>query len=647
LGIPHLLAAGPAAKPGLTLDRRRHHPMPLKPRRRFTIGRIILALLLVLLIGGGYWSYRLIWGRPMQIDHFYERVFIAFMLDRPQTLSEIGIIDNTWLDFHSGKLDDASPDVTERDVKRIADDLEILHQYDPADETPNQRLSTAILDWFLDNEARGAPYRYHDYPVNQLFGVQSEEPDFMVHIHRVIDERSARRYVERLNGFGRYFDQIIEGLKLRESKGVVPPKFVVTKVLAQMRGFTGTTVQENLLYTNFAEKLDQLKELDPKVKADLLASASQAIETQVYPAYARLTEYETGLEPRARTTDGVWALPDGDAYYAWKLRSETTSDMTPAEVHQFGLDEVKRIQAEIVPILDGIGAPPGPVGARIAALQADPQYLYPNNDDGRAQMLARYRTLLDEMGAALPKYFALLPKGKLEVEAVPAFKAATAPGAYYQGGSLDGGREGTFFANVANTAATPRWAMKTLAYHEGVPGHHLQISLANEMSGVPTFRRILGFTAYAEGWALYSERLAWELGFELDPLDNLGRLQAELFRATRLVVDTGIHYQRWTREQAIQYMLETTGMEEGDVTAEIERYIVNPGQACAYKIGLAKILELRDAAKTALGDRFDLKEFHRAVLQDGGLPLSILDQRVREWIGRVKAGATGTSVSMQ
>jgi len=611
--------------------------MPPPPsRRRLIFRRAILATLSVVIVAGGYWGYRLVWGRPMQIDHFYERVFIEVMLDRPQLLSQIGLVDNTWLDFHSGKLDDASPAGTEHTATLAAHSLAVLRQYDPADETAAQRLSSAVLDWYLDSEVRGAPFRYHDYPVNQLFGVQSELPDFMVHIHQVLDHRSAERYVQRLRGFGPYFDQVIESLKLREQKGVVPPRFVVTKVLAQMRGFTAMQPTENILYASFADKLEKLGGMAPGEKADLLDGARHALEEQVYPAYGRLIDYESGLETRARTTDGVWDLPDGDAYYAWVLRQQTTSDMTPAQVHEFGLAEVARINGEVTAVLDGIAAPPGTVGARIAALSGDPQYQYPNTDDGRAALLTQFRALLDEMTTHLGEYFAVLPKAKLQVEAVPAFKAATAPGAYYQPGALDGSRPGTFFANVANTAIQPRWGMKTLAYHEGVPGHHLQLSLAEEMTGVPTFRKILPFTAYHEGWALYAERLAWELGYEQAPLDNLGRLQAELFRAARLVVDTGIHAKHWSREQAITYMRDTTGMDESDVVAEIERYIVEPGQACAYKIGLAKILELRDAAKQTLGPRFDLKEFHRAVLQDGALPLSVLDQRVREWIAAQK-----------
>ena len=602
-----------------------------RPLLRFTLGALA-----VLVAMGGWVAWREIWGRPLWIAHFYERVFIELMLDNPQLLSQVGLVDNTWLDFNSGKLDDASPAATERTAAWVRRDLALLREYPLAEQTPSQRQSTLVLDWFLDDRARGAAFRYHDYPVNQLDGAQIDEPDFMVQIHSVVDRRSAERYLERLDGFARYFDQVIESVKLRESKGISPPRFVVTESLAQMRDFVGKPADRNILYTSFAEKLSKATGLSGADRDALLAQAKGAIENRVYPAYARLIAYEEALEPKARTTDGVWALPDGDAYYAWLLRHQTTTDLTPAQVHELGLSEVDRISKEAAPLLDALHLPPGTVAERLDALGRDPKYIYAANAQGREAMLAEFRRELEAMWARLPEWFDELPRDKPTVAPVPEFKAASAPGAYYQPPALDGSRPGTFFANVWDPLRTPRWAMPTLAYHEGVPGHHLQLSLQAQMKDVPTFRKVLPFTAYGEGWALYSERLAYEVGFENDPADDLGRLQAELFRAARLVVDTGIHYKRWSRQQAIDYMVATTGMPHSDIVAEIERYIVEPGQACAYKVGMAKILELRDLAKAELGARFDIRKFHRAVLQDGSAPLSVLDARVRAWIASEK-----------
>src|SRR6266853_542882 len=467
--------------------------------------RIILSSIAVLLAAAGWLTWREIWGRPLWLDHFYERVFIEIMLERPQLLSEIGLVDNTWLDFHSGKLDDASPAATERGAARLRRDLALLREYPLEKQTPAQRRSTEVLDWFLDDEVRGERFRYYDYPVNQqIDGAQSAEPDFMVQIHGVIDRRSADRYLERLGRFPPFFDQLLESLKVRESKGIVPPRFVVTEVLEQMRGFVAPPADRNILYTSFSEKLNKATDLSDTDHQALLARASQAIETQVYPAYAKLIGYEAALEPRARTTDGVWALPDGDAYYAWRLRQATTTDLTPAQVHELGLAEVDRISKEASPLLDVLKVPRGTVGQRLDALGRDPRYLFAADANGRDAMLAEFRRELDQVWGRLPEWFEELPREKPTVAAVPEFKAATAPSAYYQPPALDGSRPGTFFSNVWDPGRTPRWTMPTLAYHEGIPGHHLQLSLQAQMTHVPTFRKVLQFKAYGECWALYA-----------------------------------------------------------------------------------------------------------------------------------------------
>jgi uncharacterized protein (DUF885 family) len=478
---------------------RPHHPSRARPFVRLFVA--------VVLLGAGWWGYRLLWSRPLNIDHFFDRIFVENMIHYPQALSQTGLVENGWLDFHSGKLNDASPDASDWRIERARQNLAVLQGYDLASLSPEQLLSAEIMAWTLDDQIRGAAFRYHNYPVNQLSGEQSDLPDFMVQIHRIADRRSAERYIERLRAFAPHFDQLLASLRLREDKGIVPPRFVVTKVLAEMKGFTAKSPAENLLYVNLADKLGKLDNVSAADKTTLLDEATHAIEEQVYPAYAKLTEYEAGLETRARTTDGVWALPDGDAYYAWRLREQTTSDQTPEEIHQFGLAEVTRIEAELTPLLDTIGVAPGPVGTRIATLTADPKYLFPNTEEGRAAILDRYRQILADMKAKLPEDFSQLPKAQLLVAAVPAFKAPTAPGAYYQGPSLDGARPGTFFANVYNTAATQTWSMKTLAFHEGIPGHHLQISIRAETPGLPYFRKTARFTAYTEGWALYAEHL--------------------------------------------------------------------------------------------------------------------------------------------
>ncbi|HET7843166.1 MAG TPA: DUF885 domain-containing protein, partial [Xanthomonadales bacterium] len=444
----------------------------------------------------------------------------------------------------------------------------------------------------------------------------------------------AEDYVARLRKFPLKFDQVIAGLKIRDEKGVVPPKFVVEKVLVQMRGFVDGGARKNPLYTTFVEKLDTLPAgtIDDATRTRLLADVEKAIDDAVFPAYAQLIAYFEALQPKATRNDGAWSLPEGDAYYAYQVASNTTTDMTPDQIHELGLAEVARIGTEMDAILKEAGYAEGTVGARVRQLGSAPEQLYPDDDAGRAKILADYQAIIDEVSAGLDPYFAVKPVAGVQVKRVPAFAEKTAPGAYYEGPALDGSRPGTFYANLRNVSEIAKFGMRTLAYHEAVPGHHFQIAIAQELKGLPIFRTMVPFTAYAEGWALYAERLAWEAGFEKDPLDNLGRLQAEMFRAVRLVVDTGMHAKHWTREQAIQYMADNTGMGDDEVTAEIERYLVNPGQALAYKVGMLKILELREKARAALGPKFDLREFHDQVLKNGSMPMSILEQVVNDWI---------------
>jgi uncharacterized protein (DUF885 family) len=601
------------------------------------VKRIVLAILVMTIAAGGWWSYRLVWGRPLNIDHFYERIFIKLLLDDPELLTQLGFIDNTWLDFHSDDLTDSSPEHTEKLNRMVDDNLATLLEYDYEDLSESQQLSADILRWYLEDLKRGQPFSYHDYSVNQLYGVHNYLPSFMDAFHRVVNERSARNYIERLQKFPKRFDQVLAGLELREEKHIIPPRFVIEKVLVDARAFVAQPLEENVLYASFKAKVDTLSTLDGSQKEAFYFEVRQTIEESVIPSYEKLIAYLEGLEVKSTTDDGVWKLPDGDAYYAYLLAHHTTTDMTPEEVHQIGLEEVARIQAEMRVILDSLGYEGKTVAEHMQDLAQEDRFLYDNTDSGRAQILSDYQAIIDEIDQNLSGIFRLRPKTGVKVKRVPEFKEKTAPAAYYIPPALDGSRPGVFYANLRDLKEQPKFGMRTLAYHEAVPGHHFQFALQQELSGVPTFRNVIPFTAYAEGWALYAERLAAEYGFERDPYSDLGRLQAELFRAVRLVVDTGIHHERWTRERAIEYMIATTGMPRGDVVAEVERYIVMPGQACAYKIGMMKILELRKRARSELGERFDIQDFHAAVLQDGAMPLPILERRVEAYIRGVQS----------
>lgn len=576
-----------------------------------------------------------IWLKPWSIDHYYTRVFLRFAGRHPMMLSQLGLFDGSPLDFYSSKLDDFSPGFEKKEAGYLDGELATLRSYDRSKMSASGKLSYDVLEWFLVNQQQDNKFLYYNYPVNQLFGVQSQLPDFMINTHPLKSPSEAKAYVTRVSEFGGAIDQTIQGLELRESKKIVPPRFVVREVLTEMRGFVAKPAKENPLYTNFTAKADSIKALSAEDKKKLAAELEHQIQNTVYPAYQRLITYEQHLETVATDDDGVWKLPDGDAYYDQCLRDNTTTDMPAESIHALGLSEVDRIQGEMKRIFAEQGLKTsGDLGATMNHLLAEPRFHFPPGDSGRAIIMADYQKILDDANVRVGKLFDIRPKTGVKVQRVPAFKEATAPGAYYQPGSISGTRPGTFFVNLRDPEENKRPDMRTLAYHEGIPGHHFQITIQQELKGVPFFRRILPFTAYAEGWGLYAERLAYENGFHQDAYDSLGGLQAELFRAVRLVVDTGIHRKHWTRQQAIDYMVANTGMEESKVVTEIERYIVNPGQACAYKVGQLKILELRERAKHELGPRFDIRRFHDVVLENGSLPMGLLERVVDDWIAQ-------------
>lgn len=594
----------------------------------------IVGLVVVVL---GIFVINFIWFRPWSLNVFYEKVFAQFVFREPELLSMLGIVEQFGITGHSGKLSDVSPAHQQENFELLKKDLAQLREYPLEKQSASQKLSTQVLTWFLERGVEGERWQWHDYPVNQLFGVQNEFPSFMANTHRLLDANDCNYYVMRLQALPKKFDQLLEGLKIREQKQILPPRFVVEETLKEMSDFIAKPVTENILATSFKERAGKIGKLSEQDRAAWQAKVEAAITRDVYPAYQKLIAYFQGVLPKTTTDDGVWKLPDGDAFYAYCLRQNTTTTLPPDEVHALGLSEVARIEGEMRTLLDANGFAGQPIGAAMDALAKDARFQFSNDDKGRADAIAEYTRLIDTATERSKKLFGLIPKAKCEVRRVPEFKEITAPGAYYYPGAMDGTRPGVFFANLRDMTEVPKWSMPTLAYHEGVPGHHWQISIAQELTGVPQFRKQIPFTAYAEGWALYSEWLAKQAGwYEGDQFGDLGRLRDELFRAVRLVVDTGIHAKRWTREQAIAYMRDKTGMGEKDVKAEIERYIVNPGQACAYKIGMLKIQELRKRAQDQLGEKFDQREFHDAVLKNGALPLEILDQQINAWLASKK-----------
>src|SRR5213595_644082 len=596
------------------------------------------AITAVVVIAIAIFLVNLIWFRPWSLNLFYEKVFAEILFDHPEILSALGLVEQIGLTSHNGKLDDESPAHQQRESDRWKRDLAQLRQYPADGQSPSQKLSTRVLDWFLQVQAEGEKWQWHNYPVNQLFGVQNQFPSFMANTHRLLSNKDCDYYVMRLDALPKKFDQVLDGLKVREQKQILPPRFVIEEVLKEMTEFIGKPASENILATSFKTRAAKIEKLSEADRTELQARVESAITNKVYPAYQKLIDYFQAILSKTTTDDGVWKLPDGDAFYAYALHSKTTTKMAPSDVHELGLREVTRIEGEMRALLDANGFAGQPIGASMDKLGKDPRFLYSNDDKGRADALAEYKRLIDnavvESNAHL---FLTAPKAQIDIRRVEPFKEATAPGAYYQGGAMDGSRPGIFYANLRDMNESPKWSMPTLAYHEGVPGHHWQISIAQELKGVPQFRKVIPFTAYAEGWALYCEWLAKQAGwYEGDPFGDLGRLRDEMLRAVRLVVDTGIHAKHWTREKAIAYMRDKTAIGEKEITSEVERYIVAPGQACAYKIGMLKLQELRARAQSELGTKFDQRQFHDAVLKNGALPLEILEEQVNAYIQKTK-----------
>ena len=606
-----------------------------KVRKFFKRAGLAIGALLVVAVAFGLHEW---YGKPFYINNYFNRVFIQFIWDKPEMLTSMGMLEQIGIKGHNAEWNDDSIAAGDRDLAFLDEIMAGVDEYDADELTESERLSVLVLKELLGDPEKMRRYRFHDYPVNQLFGLQNSIPRFLDTFHRVDEPEDAENYISRLSKIGIKMDQNMEGLRVREEMDIIPPTFVIDKSLEIMENFVGQPPEENVLYVSFKEKLEKADAIGEDQRAAFLDEAREQIETVVYPAYQGYIDYFTDLRASSSTDAGVWKLPDGEAFYNYMLRNYTTTNMTADEIHALGLSEVSRIQAEMLQIFESEGYDRSlGVKALFDQLAEEDRFYYPDTDEGRAQILEDYATIIDEIEEGMSAAFNMMPKADVEVRRVPEFSEKTAPGAYYTGPSRDGSRPGIFYANLYDIKATPKYGMRTLAYHEAVPGHHFQTALQTELEGVPEFRKEAGFTAFSEGWALYAERLAWEMGYQDDPYDNLGRLQAELFRAVRLVVDTGIHAKRWSREEAIDYMLENTGMAATDVESEIERYIVNPGQATSYKVGMMEFLRLRDEAQRKLGDDFDLREFHDVVLMNGDLPLVAVRQQVMKYIAGKQA----------
>lgn len=565
-----------------------------------------------------------------RLNAWFEEVDREALLQRPMDMSRRGMRErqSEWDDISDEKARD-DYQVTLRDLATL------LNEFDYSALDEQTQLSYRLFQYRCESALERFPYRLHSYPVNQMFGAHSEVPSFLISIHTVETPQDAEAYVARLRRAGHYLDQAIRNLQVRAERGILAPSFVYPLVISDcqnlLRGapFDESGVDSTIL-ADLRSKVAGLSDLGDAARARLVEQGAEALRSVVGPAYRRLIATLEDLEERSTTDDGAWKLPDGSAFYAHALRRTTTTDLSAGKIHEIGLLEVNRIHDEMRAIQEQVGFD-GTLQDFFVHLRDSPDFYYPNDDEGRAEYLARATELIDVMRTRLPELFGTLPRADIEVRRVEPYRERSAGKAFYQRGTPDGARPGIYYANLYDMRDMPIYQMEALAYHEGIPGHHMQGSIAQELEDLPTFRRFSGYTAYGEGWALYTEYLPREIGLYEDPYSDFGRLAMELWRACRLVVDTGIHHHRWTRERAIDYLLENTPNPEGDCVKAIERYIVMPGQATGYKIGMMKILELRERARAALGDAFDIRDFHDIVLRNGPVPLTILEELIDEW----------------
>lgn len=572
------------------------------------------------------------------------------LADSPELASYMGVSEDEAGGAFGDRLDDRSAIAAEArrsaSIRRYAE----LRALDRSRLSEAEALTYSVLQSQFEASAAGAVFDYGDfsplggirpYVLNQLDSAFLTLPSFLDERHAVENAADAEAYLTRLRAAADAIDAETERARADAERGVRPPLAIIDLTLSLLDDAASQPPAQQLYFTNFQRKLDALAARAPEAERaaaqqrhqSYLARAEQIIRQNIIPAHQRAAAFLRGERARAGDEAGVSRLPRGGEFYAAALRLETTTDLTPSQIHRIGLDRVEALNGQLDIALRRVGLTEGPVGQRLAAMTADPRYAYEDSDAGRAQLMADVQARIARVMERAPQWFGRMPRAPLEVRRVPEFLENAAPGAYYAQPALDGSSPGVYYINLRNLGEMTRIDLPTQDFHEAAPGHHFQIALAQEIPDAPLLRRLVSFNAYAEGWGLYAEELADEQGFhEGDPVGRIGFLRWQLWRAARLVVDTGLHSQNWSRQRAIEYLLATTGDAPGVVSTEVDRYIVWPGQACGYELGRREIMRLREEARNELGPDFDLRGFHDAVLLSGEVPLGVLDDLVRDWI---------------
>jgi len=564
---------------------------------------------------------------------FFEQAFQERIALSPQQMTSLGLkTDYDRLDDNTDAAAARSLALAERQLLQLND------QFNPQTLGEDSRLSWRLFEYGVEQARLSNRWRDRGYQFAANGNPTTGLPVFMINNHRITSVSDAEAYVARLIEAERVMGEISATLRARAAAGVISPVFVFAPTIANtgaiIAGAPFDDWADNPVWADFQRKVGAL-EADAATKERLLAEGRAALTGPWRRGYegvlTALTEVGAQAEAMPDNAGGVWRLPEGEAFYNARLQLSTTTDLTADQIHEIGLAEVARLQGEMQTIMTRVGFT-GSLQEMFAWLKADPRFQYPNTPEGKEQYLTDARAFVAQVMAAAPQWFSDLPESALEVRAVEPWREATASIAFYNSPAPDGSRPGIYYVNLSDMTQVLKPQIEGISYHEGAPGHHFQIAYAQEMEGLPRFRRFGGYGAYAEGWGLYAERLGKEMGFYEDPYSDFGRLSTELWRAVRLVTDTGLHAKRWSREQAIDYFRRNSLLSERDIVKEVERYLTNPGQATSYKIGELKIMELRARAQTALGDRFDIRDFHAVVLGSGSVPLDVLEDQVDAWI---------------
>lgn len=579
----------------------------------------------------------LVKAESQALNDWFEQRYEDGLARSPMMQTYIG--QNT----NNDRLDDISAMALDEEAAMQKAWLNSMRTTFDIDRLDNQtRLSYRLYEFDVEDELTMHGFADHDYVFQHMGGPHSSLPSFIINYHGIKNDKDAWDYVARLKAMQTYLGQAEGRARAQAKAGVLLPKFVYAKISDAARNvikgapFEEGAESDSPLWSDFKSKVEAADSIPADVKKEVLEAARSSLLQDVQPAYLSLLAMFAEHAAQATEDDGAWKLPRGEAYYEARLKHYTTTDLTADEIHNIGLVQVARIQDEMQAIMDTVEFE-GSLKDFFNFLRTDEQFTYPNTDAGREDYMRDATAIIDDMKSRLDTLFITKPKADMVVKRVEPFREDTAFGAFYNSPALDGSRPGTYYVNLKDVAEQPKYLQQALAYHEGIPGHHMQIAIAQEIQGLPKFRTLGGHTAYIEGWGLYAESVPSELGLYSDPYSDFGRLSMEIFRAARLVVDTGIHSKKWSREKAVQYYLDNIPNPEGDVRAEIDRYIVWPGQATAYMIGKLKIEELRAMAETELGEDFNIAEFHDVILANGSVPLAVLEQLVTEWVEESKS----------